>query len=168
MDLKTYQSHAIKTAIFPREHALAYLTLGLCGEIAEFLELTEDPIDQRAKFGPELGDVLWYCAVLADHLKGELHQPAGVFFQYQGDVRRMASAMAMHAGVIANKAKKTIRDGRSLDIGYVVTMIDLIIHAVGAVCALNNTTLEVIAHENIEKLKSRQARGVLTGSGDNR
>ena len=70
-----YQNKAAETAIFPKEKALEYLTLGLAGEAGEIAnkvkKLIRDGADREeyhAKLnaiGHELGDVLWYCAMLA-------------------------------------------------------------------------------------------------------
>ena len=70
-----YQIRAAKTAIFPKEKALEYLTLGLAGEAGEIANKVKklirdgaDREDYHAKLnaiGHELGDVLWYCAMLA-------------------------------------------------------------------------------------------------------
>jgi len=73
-----YQSKACETAIFPKERAMEYLTLGLTGEAGEiankvkkFIRDGAAPDEYAAKrieIGYEVGDVLWYCAVLADEL----------------------------------------------------------------------------------------------------
>jgi NTP pyrophosphatase (non-canonical NTP hydrolase) len=70
-----YQRKAAETAIFPKEKALEYLTLGLAGEAGEIANKVKklirdgaDREDYHAKLnaiGHELGDVLWYCAMLA-------------------------------------------------------------------------------------------------------
>ena len=70
-----YQIRAAETAIFPKEKALEYLTLGLAGEAGEISNKVKklirdgaDREDYHAKLnaiGHELGDVLWYCAMLA-------------------------------------------------------------------------------------------------------
>jgi NTP pyrophosphatase (non-canonical NTP hydrolase) len=52
-----YQEKAAETAIFPKQKALEYITLGLTGEAT--LE------QKKIEIGYELGDVLWYCAMLA-------------------------------------------------------------------------------------------------------
>jgi NTP pyrophosphatase (non-canonical NTP hydrolase) len=73
MTLNEYQELATATAIFPEENAIAYLTLGLNGEAGEVAEKIKKhfrdgrPID-RAELIKELGDVLWYTAVLANQL----------------------------------------------------------------------------------------------------
>ena len=70
-----YQNKAAETAIFPKEKALEYLTLGLAGESGEIAnkakKLLRDGADREefhAKLnaiGHEIGDVMWYCAMLA-------------------------------------------------------------------------------------------------------
>jgi NTP pyrophosphatase (non-canonical NTP hydrolase) len=109
MDLDEYQRNALRTAA-PRDkrNELLHLVLGLVGESGEIaekfkkwirdLDSDESRID-RADIAKELGDVLWYLAVLADYL---------------------------------------------------------------------DLPLSDIAATNLSKLASRQHRGVLGGSGDNR
>lgn len=109
MHLDDYQQGALRTAA-PREkkNELLHLVLGLVGESGEIAEKfkkwvrdaesDESRID-RADIGKELGDVLWYVAVLADYL---------------------------------------------------------------------DLSLDDIGQANLAKLASRQQRGVLGGSGDNR
>ena len=73
-----YQIGACDTAIFPKEKALEYLTLGLTGEAGEIANKVkkfirdgaskEEYIDKRVEIGYEIGDVMWYCAVLAEEL----------------------------------------------------------------------------------------------------
>ena len=72
-----YQNKAKETAIFPADKALEYLSLGLVGEAGEVAnkvkKLVRDgtsslPKEWKEQIGSEIGDVLWYCAVLADDL----------------------------------------------------------------------------------------------------
>lgn len=70
-----YQARASETAIFPKEKALEYLTLGLVGEAGEIANKAKKLIrdgadvagynDKLNQIGAELGDVLWYAAMLA-------------------------------------------------------------------------------------------------------
>ncbi len=65
-----YQEEASKTAIYPTDNALNYLTLGLAAEAGEVADKVakfyrgdkELDLDEVAK---ELGDVLWFVSELA-------------------------------------------------------------------------------------------------------
>lgn len=73
MDLYEYQETSAQTAIYPQGNAIAYLTLGLCGEAGEVAEHIKKTmrdgrkLDSDALVG-ELGDVLWYLSQLANEL----------------------------------------------------------------------------------------------------
>ena len=73
-DLDMYQKVAITTAIYPREQAIIYPTLGLTGEAGEVANKVKkiirdgsDSKDERlvSEIKSEIGDCLWYIAVLA-------------------------------------------------------------------------------------------------------
>ncbi len=83
MDLNTYQDSALQTAIYPNRGAnFPYPALGLAGEAGEVADklkkvirdndgvLTDTVRDAVAK---ELGDVMWYVAVLAHELDYDLN-----------------------------------------------------------------------------------------------
>jgi len=77
-----YQNKAAETAIFPKEKALEYLTLGLTGEAGEIANKVKKLIrdgadvegynDKLVQIANELGDVLWYCAMLANELDANM------------------------------------------------------------------------------------------------
>ena len=65
-----YQLEAKKTAIFPANKALEYLSLGLVGEAGEVANKVKKIIRDKkinVNVAGEIGDVLWYCAMLADY-----------------------------------------------------------------------------------------------------
>ena len=65
-----YQEQAKTTAIFPPDKALEYLSLGLAGEAGEVANKVKKIIRDKklnVDVGGEIGDVLWYCAMLADY-----------------------------------------------------------------------------------------------------
>lgn len=106
--MNDYQREAIKTAIYPATHKLVYPCLGLAGEAGELANKVKKLIrdgdgaptpEQALQLADEIGDVLWYCAALANDL---------------------------------------------------------------------GVSLADIAERNLAKLKSRQERGTLQGSGDTR
>jgi len=90
MNFNEYQDQALTTAIFPKEVAFIYLPLKLVGEAGEVAEkfgkhyrkngLTtiEANSPQAHDLLAELGDVLWYIAVLANELGYSLEQVASM------------------------------------------------------------------------------------------
>lgn len=80
-----YQTEAKATAVYPKEIAIPYCTLGLCGEAGEVAEkvkkLYRDKggvIDDefREAVSKEIGDVLWYLSQLATELEMSLESLA--------------------------------------------------------------------------------------------
>jgi NTP pyrophosphatase (non-canonical NTP hydrolase) len=77
MDLNDYQQAARRTAIYAQEHRVIYPALGLASEAGEVAGKIRKVLrDQAGDFAnapleaiaDELGDVLWYLAVLAGDL----------------------------------------------------------------------------------------------------
>lgn len=72
MDLNTYQAVAMGT-VLPTALNNEYLFSGLAGEAGECCSLNAKavrdgtPEDYQAKLKKELGDVLWFVAVLSSH-----------------------------------------------------------------------------------------------------
>lgn len=75
------------TALYPREHAIIYPTLGLNGEAGEVAEKVKKTIrdnggdfneDSRRAIAMELGDVMWYAATLANDLGYTLEEVAAM------------------------------------------------------------------------------------------
>ena len=67
-----YQEKAKATAIYPKKDALPYLALGLVSEAGEVAgkvkKIIRDGKGNTEAIAYEIGDVLWYCAVLASEL----------------------------------------------------------------------------------------------------
>ena len=76
-DLDMYQQVAKQTAIYPREQAIIYPTLGLTGEAGEVANKVKKIIrddgfknneNMVQEISAEIGDCLWYISVLADDI----------------------------------------------------------------------------------------------------
>lgn len=67
-----YQSRCAATAVFNKDVALEYLTMGLCSEAGEVAGKVKkkirdgEPADFKDQLSSELGDVFWYLAMLTD------------------------------------------------------------------------------------------------------
>ena len=75
MNFNEYQKLARSTAVYPEEHKVVYPALGLCGEAGEVADKIKKTIrgdstleQATGSIADELGDVLWYLAILADDL----------------------------------------------------------------------------------------------------
>jgi NTP pyrophosphatase (non-canonical NTP hydrolase) len=77
MLMDDYQRDAATTARYPDDIGLAYVGLGLTGEAGEIANKIkkvyrdhegELSFDARFQLQGELGDALWYCAMLATEL----------------------------------------------------------------------------------------------------
>lgn len=80
MEFIEYQRKARETAVYPVEMGLPYTALGLAGEAGEVANKVKKMIRDNATLGiqvaDEIGDVLWYCAMLADELGISLEEIA--------------------------------------------------------------------------------------------
>jgi len=86
-DLDMYQKVALTTAIYPREQAIIYPTLGLTGEAGEVAnkvkKIIRDGTNKNDEglvqdLSAEIGDCLWYIAVLADDIGIKLSDIANI------------------------------------------------------------------------------------------
>jgi NTP pyrophosphatase (non-canonical NTP hydrolase) len=88
MTFNNYQTNASRTAFYPRifkNQGLYYTTLGLVGEAGEIANKVKKIMrdndgkltkEAKADIYAELGDVLWYCATMADELGVNLEDVA--------------------------------------------------------------------------------------------
>ncbi len=80
--------------------------------------------------------------------------------------------LASEAGEVAGKLKKAIRDDGG-EVGQerrsqLADEVGDVLWYVAEIATALGTTLPVVAQRNLDKLSSRDARGVIGGSGDNR
>ena len=89
MELNVYQKKALETALFPEKYKVIYAAMGLGNEAGEVLgkikkwlrgddgdgDMSEE---RRLALKEELGDVLWYLAVLANDLGLDLNNIAEI------------------------------------------------------------------------------------------
>ena len=77
MTLNDYQEKALETAIYPKEFKIIYPSLGLSGEAGECADKVKKVIrdcsaeftdEKKSEIAKEIGDVLWYCANLANDI----------------------------------------------------------------------------------------------------
>lgn len=87
MDFEEYQTAAESTAMYPDEYRITYPVLGLAGEAGELPNkwkkvLRDDngllTLDKRNAMLDELGDILWYIALVARDLDSDINEVADI------------------------------------------------------------------------------------------
>ena len=78
-----------------------------------------------------------------------------------------ALGLAGEAGEVAEKVKKHIRDG-VLNVDDLKKELGDVLWYLAAIASDLGLNLDDVAEANLQKLRSRQARGVISGNGDNR
>jgi len=77
MTLNEYQQAALETAVYPGEYKIIYPALGMTGEAGEVTDKVKKVIrdndktfteDKKREIAKEVGDVMWYCATLANDI----------------------------------------------------------------------------------------------------
>ena len=132
-----------------------YLALGLIGETGEVCEHLKKSLrddgglltgGRREKLIHELGDVLWYTAMLAKAYGDQI----------TFDVAPRRLGPIAHARILATC------------VSDVVTLPTRILACIAGIAQWCGVTLEQVADANIEKLVGRHERGTEHGSGDDR
>lgn len=171
--LNEYQQQAMSTAIFPVDRSLDYTVLGLLSEVGELAEAWLDNKKSLHDVAAEAGDCYWYCAAIADTLEVSLADVVnGSHKVYVIATTNMIHNLTASSGNLAGLVKKAIRD----DSGFFLTerrakaihLLGQTVLQLDALCEAQGTSRWAVMNENLDKLASRKARGVLAGSGDNR
>jgi len=90
MKLNDYQKMALETAIYPNEYKVIYPALGMAGEAGEVADKVKKIIrdnnskisnEKALEIAKEVGDVLWYCATMANDLGFDLETIAKMNYQ---------------------------------------------------------------------------------------
>ena len=89
LTLDQYQQQAAKTAVYPEDKVWEYLIAGLAGEVGELASIFAKHWRGDGDINPdharaELGDILWFVAMLAHELGCDLSDVA------QGNLDKLA------------------------------------------------------------------------------
>ena len=104
-----------------------------------------------------------------DYLLNEYQEMAAstAIYKHEHQVIYPALGLAAEAGEVANKVKKIMRDGK-FDRDAIADEIGDCMWYIAALCRDLSVDLSDVAKNNLAKLKDRQKRGTLKGSGDKR
>lgn len=156
MTFDEYQQRAAEFAVYPKDREREYLSLGLISEVGELAGKVKkeirDGVDLTEGILAECGDCAWYASQICRRYEISESVPL--------DIRHMIH-MDDDADVLLDLAHYATTPQYEENIHEVLCCLEWI-------CAGRNTTLEAVCEANIAKLQSRQERGKLGGSGDNR
>lgn len=149
---------------------LAYLTLGLIGEMAETLEAYGSINASKDHLLDEVGDVFWYLARFDDEF--------GLGCRVIGKPKSACPGAIYTAnkrmGCLANDAKKVLREDSVMG-GRMDHVMNHVITAGLELRSFSESLLrpgqsfyEDVLVRNCNKLMDRKHRNVIKGSGDNR
>lgn len=198
--LENYQNLAMRTAAYPEIGSnIFYPSMGLCGEISELLEkiemlakpnqpnklqgsITPSVLGLLKDVGAEIGDVMWFVAVLA--------REAGIAFETVCSRVAMedksskdmidnslailhgrATRSALLAGELSGKSSKIMRDKLEMT-DYLREVyrdwLTSITYHMWAIAHGLRMNLSDLLQENIDKLAERLANNKIHGEGDHR
>ena len=191
LTIDDYTRIARSTAIYPGR--FTYPALGLAGEAGELVDkifpAKEDTnlIVMEEDIVKEIGDCLWYTVNIAldlsigidyllETMTGGLSPKTFSAAAFQRlrrvDDRSSFLKLMVHVGRIAEVAKKALRDsGGAVDVEKVSLVRAALVEtfvAIFEICEKYKIDPDQVAFVNAQKLLSRQSRGKLGGSGDNR
>jgi NTP pyrophosphatase (non-canonical NTP hydrolase) len=152
MDLNEYQDKALDTAIYPnRGQNLLYTVLGLVGEAGEVADDFKNAV--------ECGEIV---------LEGELAPIILSTLRFVGGgcaVAQMLKKEIRDNGAVVRCESSTMQES---SVYHLEKEIGGVLWYLAAMCHELSAYLGDVAKKNLEQLHSRQERGKLKGSGDDR
>jgi len=151
-----------------------YVGLGLAGEICELIAIVDNGTLDVESITAELGDCMWYAAMIAQELEMPLSDVArhGVLPPQGMAGARLLTRLIKQYGAVANTLKRLLRDENGKPSKESK---EKLVKAVGSMVATVNILskyyevgFDTVLSTNVEKLADRAARAVLEGSGDKR
>jgi NTP pyrophosphatase (non-canonical NTP hydrolase) len=170
MDLQMYQKHAKRTMNqeLDNKTQLAVLMLGIVGEFAELMALTDDDYPPtQEQIQDEGGDVLWYIANLCSKLGIPLAEvaPDESFGQEPGLLQKESQICI---GMLADEIKKHVGQKHTLDLDVVLAHLTQIVDILGDIFTFYGVRFEEACEYNHLKLMKRYKEGFSAEASVNR
>lgn len=172
MTFEEYAKEATKTIIYKDEVAIPYIVLGAVSEVGELLTAIDCAKKNPDNIIKEAGDCFWYIAMICyefgiptRNIKFEPH-PLD-FISLIKEVNKSLYSLS-------NYTKKYLRDEYPDSISedklkHILSIVSFLYCAIQSIFfKFSNLPIQEVWKRNLDKLKSRQERGVIGGSGDNR
>lgn len=165
-DFNEYRKLALRTLNHQgKDRNILHCILGMVGEAGELSELIDfskalAPSIDRSKAIGELGDCLWYAAVLSEELDVDFNtlMADASSVDRGGVIHEMKTAyerLLIQSCRMADLVKKTVFYGKKLDEPKLTHMMFQYLIAFTEACALLSVQSLVVAEINIKKLEAR-------------
>jgi len=186
MNFSFYQQEAMKTALYPNiGNNILYPMLGLMGEAGEVSGKISKIIrddngiltpDRRSTIRDELGDILWFIATVCQEANldmgalyllaqsSDTNLKSDTLFKLNFTLFQQVSHMSI---LIEQSLYMPLKENVDPLDPLGADMVSLLTIMIG-ICMACSLDIEQVAQKNLEKLASRQARGVICGDGDER
>jgi hypothetical protein len=184
LTFKEYSEFARLSDLYPRVTGVGgqilpvYPALAMMGEIGE---VAEKLLTGKDGLLDEIGDVLWYVDAAARDLGLTLCQVVDDGRDMQtfrslrdsilvgiGEMETFVLRLLVSASKFSERVKKYWRDGGEITLEACTIDLHGVLCDLHRVAVVAGWNLESAARANMAKLASRRARGVVSGSGDNR
>lgn len=172
-----YQDWAIRRSFFKSGNIprLMYFAIGLGGESSELLEKIH--VIPAGETSPEdimyeLGDVVWYLATSLEEMAVPLESVSILPIRESLNIATDSVLLQVQVGRFQELVKKLYRDDQGEispeRLRKFLTLASYILGLIVNIADRLGYTLEAVFAMNVEKLESRDRRGVRAGDGDNR
>lgn len=165
MNLNEYQKLAQRTSATIGADKIKNGCLGLIGETGEIVDALkkwlfqsgENPPFPKEKFIKEMGDVLWYCAEVASGMGWEFGsvmsdvEGCECAINYDIELLSVAISVSAHDAYLAFILEKDHLPPRDC--------LRMVFGLLKELCRRIHTSIDEVAHVNIEKLKKRYPDG---------
>jgi NTP pyrophosphatase (non-canonical NTP hydrolase) len=161
MDMNDYQKQARETATYPREINGLYPVLGLAGEVGEVCEKLADAMFPTVPNMTDCGFILWEA-------QGLLRKLQKVAAECERFKKRVRSRSGEYTQADYDKAAEAVARVNPAQVEGILKELGDCLWYVGTGADDLGCPLDHVAANNLQKLRSRAARGTLHGSGDSR
>lgn len=189
MTFKEYLTGALTTATFDARWAIKYPQLGIIGEAGEVADKVKkvirdhsalmdiDPHEwtEEIKRGIalELGDVCWYTAIIANTEELDINQIEAETQTFNSNNHQSINIVDCTLLLARSVNRLSYLFGitshtEEFKYSMLWNAIEVFSIAQAIAVKLGYNTLQDVWQMNLDKLKSRQQRGKIAGSGDNR
>jgi phosphoribosyl-ATP pyrophosphohydrolase len=173
MEFEQYEKEAISYALYPREEAIVYPSIGVVDEGLELIEKCtldyDDKLERKTEVTKEAGDTLWYMANLCHDLEIPMADMAkGIILPSKETYVDIRLRLMIDLQRLIGKTKKRLRGDEGITKEITLELLQKVYGSFMVLLTEEDINIDDALKSNIDKLEDRKKRNVLKGDGDNR